>query len=313
MVRRVGRVGVNPRTGREWRNGRSDPRRAVRADLLQGAVHSGRFLDEVERLTIAGLLDAGASVRSIAAELGRAASTVSREFRRDRHPTSGQYRPRSARTRAESRRPRPKPRKIDVFPELRAFVVAGLARKWSQEQICEALCMEFPDRPELHLAIETVYQALYVQGRGELRRELAEALRTGRIRRRPRRQVGTRQPRFTDPMVMICDRPAEVEDRAVPGHRESDLIIGKGQKSQIGTLVERSTRYVMLVHPPADRTAETMRAALTATVQTLPAHLVRSLTWDQGAELGGHKAYTIDTGVPVYFCDPGKPWQRASN
>ncbi|MBD9704800.1 IS30 family transposase, partial [Streptomyces sp. ID01-12c] len=156
-------------------------------------------------------------------------------------------------------------------------------------------------------------QALYVQGRGELRRELARALRTGRTRRKPRRQAQQRQPRFSTPMVMISERPAEAEDRAVPGHWEGDLIIGKDGKSAIGTLLERATRYVMLLHLPGDHSAESVRDALVTTVQTLPSHLRRSLTWDQGSEMGAHGGFTIATGIPVYFCDPASPWQRGSN
>lgn len=160
---------------------------------------------------------------------------------------------------------------------------------------------------------ETVYQALYVQGRGELRRELARALRTGRARRKPRRRARQRRKRFTDPMVMISERPAEAADRAVPGHWEGDLIIGKDGASAIGTLVERSTRYVMLLHLPDGRSAEQVRDALQTTVHTLPPHLKRSLTWDQGAEMAAHKAFTGATEIPVYFCDPASPWQRGSN
>jgi IS30 family transposase len=165
----------------------------------------------------------------------------------------------------------------------------------------------------MHVVHETIYQALYVQGRGELRRDLVKALRTGRARRKPRRQAQQRQPRFRDPMVMISDRPAEAEDRAVLGHWEGDLIIGKDGASAIGTLVERSTRYVMLLHLPGGRGTELVRDALVEVVTAMPAHLTRSLTWDQGSEMGRHHEFTIATAVPVYFCDPASPWQRGSN
>ena len=160
---------------------------------------------------------------------------------------------------------------------------------------------------------ETIYQALYVQGRGELRRALAGALRTGRAARRPRRQPDQRQSRFTSPMVMISDRPAQATDRSYPGHWEGDLIIGGGGASAIGTLVERTTRYVMLVHLPARRDAQTVRDALITTITGLPEHLRQSLTWDQGVEMARHHEFSAATGMPVYFCDPHSPWQRGSN
>jgi IS30 family transposase len=165
----------------------------------------------------------------------------------------------------------------------------------------------------MHVVHETIYQALYVQGRGELRRELTAALRTGRAIRRPRAQASRRRSGPIPNMVNISERPAEAADRAVPGHWEGDLIIGQGGKSAIGTLVERATRYVMLVHLPGRHDAATVRDALIDTVRTLPAHLKRSLTWDQGSEMAGHRAFTLATDIPVFFCDPASPWQRGSN
>lgn len=165
----------------------------------------------------------------------------------------------------------------------------------------------------MHACHETVYQALYVQGRGELRRDLTRALRTGRAVRKPRRLAQQRQPRYSTPMVMISERPAEADDRAVPGHWEGDCIIGQNGRSAIGTLVERSTRHVMLIHLPHGRNAALMREALTRTIATLPRHLLRSLTWDQGSERGSHGAFTLAADIPVYFCDPASPWQRDSN
>jgi transposase, IS30 family len=308
-------VGVNERTGREWRNGRSSEKRfRAPAHVERVPVSaSSRYLGEADRIHIADRLREHATIRAIASELGRAPSTVSREIRRNRHPVSGLYRPHAAQERADARRPRPKRGKIGLNRELRDFVQDHLTLRWSPEQICHALRARFPDRPEMRVAHETIYQALYVQGRGELRRELARALRSGRARRRPHRQAARRQPRFADPMVMISERPAEADDRAVPGHWEGDLIIGKDSGSAIGTLVERATRYVMLVHLPDGRTAEHMRDALATTVATLPSHLTKSLTWDQGSEMGAHHAFTVATGIPVYFCDPASPWQRGSN
>jgi IS30 family transposase len=313
-------VGIDTRTGRKWLYGRkpTGTQRKALAPLGAVAAPSGpsRYLCETDRIHIADRLREKASIRAIATELGRSPSTVSREIRRNgtidprgrRH-----YRPHAAQSRAEARRPRPKPGKIARNPELRRFIQDRLTIRWSPEQICQALRSQFPDRPEMHVVHETVYQALYVQGRGELRRELARALRSGRARRRPHRQAASRQPRFTTPMVMISERPAEASDRAVPGHWEGDLIIGKDGKSAIGTLVERATRYVMLLHLPGDHGAESVRNALVTTVQTLPAHLRRSLTWDQGSEMAAHGSFTVTTGIPVYFCDPASPWQRGSN
>ncbi|MDX5570966.1 IS30 family transposase [Streptomyces sp. ID05-04B] len=312
-------VGIDARTGRKWRNGRSGERNRKPVppiNLVAPASGPSRYLREDERIHIADRLREKAGVRAIAAELSRSPSTVSREIRRNRtEGTRGQwhYRPHAAQARADARRPRPKSRKINDAPELRDAVQAMLDEKWSPEQICQALRHRFPDRPEMHVVHETVYQALYVQGRGQLRRELAGALRSGRARRRPQRQAHCRQPRFTTPMVMISERPAEAADRAVPGHWEGDLIIGKDGRSAIGTLVERATRYVMLLHLPGDHGAEAVLTALTATVQTLPAQLMRSLTWDQGSEMARHSEFTLATDIPVYFCDPASPWQRGSN
>ncbi|MEW2087646.1 IS30 family transposase [Streptomyces sp. NPDC005283] len=309
-------LGINRRTGQRWSNGRNASGNNKAAPPIRAVVPlsaPSRYLGEADRIHIADRLRERATVRAIAAELGRSPSTVSREIRRNRHPGNGQYRPYAAQARADGRRPRPKPGKIGRNPELRDFVQDHLDQRWSPEQICQALRAQFPERTEMHVVHETVYQALYVQGRGELRRELAKALRSGRTRRKPHRQAACRQPRFTHPMVMISERPAEAEDRAVPGHWEGDLIIGKDGASAIGTLVERATRYVMLLHLPDGRTAEHVRDALVDTVQTLPGHLVRSLTWDQGSEMAAHHAFTVATDIPVYFCDPASPWQRGSN
>lgn len=165
----------------------------------------------------------------------------------------------------------------------------------------------------MNVSHETIYQALYLQGRGELRRELTRCLRTGRAVRKPRRRPDQRQSRFIDPMLMISERPAEVADRAVPGHWEGDLIVGPGHLSAIGTLVERTSRFVLLVHLPVDHTAERMRDGLVSTMATLPQQLRGSLTWDQGCEMSRHRDFTIATDMPVYFCDPASPWQRGSN
>ncbi|MFD8244886.1 IS30 family transposase [Nocardia sp. NPDC059691] len=321
-------VGVNERTGREWRYGRPVGRKkgprlpaheagvVASSDRCARAIEAGgssRYLGEEERIRIADRLREKASVRAIAAELGRSPSTISREIRRNSHPESAAYRPHAAHARAKARRPRPKPGKIGQNQQLREIVQHWLTLRWSPEQISRKLRLRFPDRPEMHVTHETIYQALYVQGRGELRRELTRALRTGRALRRPRRAPDQRAPRFAAPMVMISERPPEAADRAVPGHWEGDLIIGKDQGSAIGTLVERATRYVMLVHLPGNREAVTVRDALIETMRELPAHLKRSLTWDQGAEMGLHHQFSLAADIPVYFCDPHSPWQRGSN
>ncbi|MEU3729422.1 IS30 family transposase [Streptomyces sp. NPDC033538] len=314
-------VGINPKTGRRWRNGRNASGRTAAAPPVKPvapASVSGRYLREDERIHIADRLREKVSIRAIAAELNRSPSTISREIRRNGMPPSGDarrwaYRPYAAQSRAEARRPRPKPGKIGQTPELRDFIQDHLERRWSPEQICQALRARFTDRPEMHVVHETIYQALYVQGRGELRRELAKALRTGRAMRRPHRQSYRRQPRMARDMVMISERPAEVTDRAVPGHWEGDLIIGKAHKSAIGTLVERSSRFITLVHLPDGRQPIQMRDALVRTVSTLPAQLRRSLAWDQGSETHLHKEFSTATDMPAFFCDPGSPWQRGSN
>jgi IS30 family transposase len=191
-------------------------------------------------------------------------------------------------------------------------VQARLAAGWSPAQISRRLVREFPDDPEMRVCHETIYQAIYVQGRGALRRELASCLRTGRAVRRPRRREGERRGRIPG-MVMISQRPAEAAGRAVPGHWEGDLILGKDGASAIGTLAERSTRFVLLLHLPGRHDAASVQAQMTAQMMALPAHLRRSVTWDQGSEMSGHAGFTIATGIPVCFCDPHSPWQRGSN
>lgn len=188
-----------------------------------------------------------------------------------------------------------------------------LDQRWSPEQISQALRQAFPDQPEMHLAPETIYQALYRPERGGLHRDAARTLRTGRRRRRNRRRPDQRATRFINPGALISRRPVEVIDRTVPGHWEGDLIVGQGNRSAIGTLVERATRYVILLHLPGGRAAEHIRDALVREISALPGHLARSLTWDQGGEMSLHHEFTATTGVPVYFCEPAKPWQRGSN
>jgi len=269
---------------------------------------SPRRLALEERLAIKVGLSHGRSLSAIARELHRAPSTVCREVAanggRDR------YRPAAAHARAARCARRPKPTKLAANPELCRRVIDDLVRLWSPEQIRRRLRTEFAQRPEMWVSHETIYKSIYIQGRGELRRELARCLRTGRAQRRPQGRV-ERRGRIAE-MVMISERPAEVADRAVPGHWEGDLLIGKDNKSAIATLVERSTRYVLLAKI-ANQRAETVRRALIDRVHTLPEHLWRSLTWDQGSEMAQHRLFSIETGIDVYFCDPHSPWQRGSN
>jgi len=272
----------------------------------------GRYLSLAEREEIAVGVAQGLAYREIARRLGRPASTVSREIARN--STRGRYRYRAvaAQVRAEERARRPKPAKLAVNGELRAWVQGKLGEDWSPEEISARLVMEFPDRAEMRVSHETIYQALYVQGRGALRRELVRHLRTGRALRKPRRTEGERRGRIQD-MVNIGERPAEADDRAVPGHWEGDQIAGQGGKSQIGTLVERTTRYTMLVPMPGGKGAAAFAAAVTPVIAGLPASLRRSLTWDQGKEMALHKQIAVAADVKIYFCDPHSPWQRPGN
>ena len=220
------------------------------------------------------------------------------------------YRAWRAHQRAREQARRPKTAKL-ACPELAAQVTSWLHEWWSPEQISRRLRIEFPGDPMMRVSHETIYQALYVQGRGELRRELARCLRTGPGQAPPPRPRG-RAGHIKD-MVMISERPAEAGDRAVPGHWEGDLIIGKDCKSAVGTLVERTTRYVMLLHLPDGRDAHLVEQAMRQAITALPAELARTITWDQGIEMARHADFTIATGIPVYFCDPHAPWQRGSN
>ena len=263
-----------------------------------------------EREQISRGVAAGDSAQAIARQLGRAASTITRELYanggRDR------YRALRAHRRAIACTARPKAGKLAGSARLRAEVEAGLEQRWSPQQISARLRTDHPDDVEMRISHETIYQALYVQARGELRRELTGYLRTRRVHRRPRRDTPKQRGRIKD-MVLISQRPPEVADRAVPGHWEGDLIMGKNGRSCIATLVERQTRYVMLARLGSDRTSEHVIAALTDRIGQLPAHLALSLTWDQGKELSAHAAFSIQTGIDIYFCDPHSPWQRGSN
>jgi IS30 family transposase len=276
---------------------------------------SSRCLSLLEREEIALGRARGDTPGEIARRLGRHRSTVGREIARNtarKHPRG--YRAVLAQAKAEDRARRPKTARLTAQRALRDYVQDKLscAEHWSPEQISRRLPRDFPHDGGMRISHEAIYQSLYVQGRGALRRELTACLRTGRAVRKPRRRADGRRERIKD-KVMISDRPAEVADRAVAGHWEGDLIIGKDSGSAIGTLVERQTRFVMLLHLPVDHGAVAVRDAITAAIMTLPEALRRTLTWDQGIELSEHLQLKLDTNLAIYFCDPHSPWQRGSN
>ena len=271
----------------------------------------GRCLTLIEREEIALARAGGESMRDIARALGRSPSTISRELSRNADG-QGRYRGTVAHALAYERASRPKPAKLATNPRLRAKVEADLAKKYSPEQIAGRLKVEFPDQPEMQVSTETIYQSLYVQSRGALKRELTRCLRTGRVVRKPCRKPGQRKNRIPN-MINISERPAEAADRAVPGHWEGDLIIGTKNLSAVGTLVERSTNYTMLLHLPDGYTPEKVRDALIAKIKTLPEVLRASLTWDQGTEMSKWEQVAVDADIDIYFCDPHAPWQRATN
>ena len=318
-------VGVSVRSGRLWfrEAGGMPP-----LSLIEPSTEPGLRLSFAEREEIAVGVAAGLSIRAIAAQLGRAPSTVSRELNRNGQgaryrrtarpgadgrgrPGTTRYRAGAAQARVEVRARRPKPAKLAGADRLRAEVQTRLDAKHSPQQIANRLKLDFPDQPEMWVSHETIYQSLYVQGRGALRRELTACLRTGRALRKPRRRA-ERRGRIPG-MVNISDRPAEVEDRAVPGHWEGDLIVGADNASAIGTLVERATRFVLLLHLPERHGAAEVEAAMAAAMSRLPATLRRTLTWDQGSEMTNHVKIAAATGLAIYFCDPHSPWQRGTN
>jgi transposase, IS30 family len=312
-------VGINRRTGKRWRHGRtitgSGGRRLHYAPVVgvrEKREISARFLSEDERVRIADLRRAGGGVRAIARELGRDPATVSRELRRNVDAKTGTYRPHAAQRLAERRRARPRTGKVVADMQLRQFVQDKLERRWSPEQIAAALRREFPDQPERQVAVETIYQAVYRPELGGLCRELPKALRTGRGRRRPRRRPNERRGRLVN-MTMIDQRPEDAAGRQVAGHWEGDLITGEANRSAIGTLVERSSRYTILLHLPGRHTAQAVRDAVVEAMKDLPAHLRRSQTWDQGSEMAMHAEIAAALSMPVYFCQKASPWQRPSN
>jgi IS30 family transposase len=276
---------------------------------------TGLRLSYGEREEIACLRSAGRGVREIARQLGRDPATISRELRRLRSGPCGRarvYRASTAQADADVKAKRPKQAKLATNLVLRRVVQARLEQNHSPEQIARRLREDFPDDTEMWVSPETIYQSIYVQGRGGLRRELAKHLRTGRVLRKPRRRGAQRRGRIPG-MVNISERPPEVEDRAVPGHWEGDLLIGANGESAIGTLVERMTGFAMLLHLPDNHGALAVQEAITAKMSELPEILRQTLTWDQGGEMANHVQIAAATDLDIYFCDPHSPWQRGSN
>jgi IS30 family transposase len=272
---------------------------------------SGRYLSIQEREMISKGHSAGRSMRQIADQIGRSVSTVSRELARNLDE-NGKYWAWKAKERADARAKRPKPAKLAASGPLRDYVARALKRGQSPQQISKRLVIEYPGDPQMRACMETIYQAVYVEARGGLKRELQQALRTGRAVRKPHRKDGERRGRIPD-MIPIAERPTEVDERIIPGHWEGDLILGKNGSSAIGTLVERVTGFVMLAHLPTDHTASSVYQSLVPLITTLPDALRRTLTWDQGREMACHKQLAIDADIDIYFADPHAPWQRASN
>lgn len=279
--------------------------------LVVPRCRAARWLSLAEREEIRAGLVAGLSLAAIGRGLGRSTSTVSREVARN--GGREHYVAWVAERRAGELCRRPKPAKLAAAGELREFVIAGLQQRWSPRQIAARLREQFPDRPEMRVSHETIYQSLFIQARGQFRKDLTAYLRRGRGKRQPRPDPDSVRPRRIVGMISISQRPPEADDRAVPGHWEGDLLMGAYNRSAIVTLVERSTRYVLLARLEGSHDAPTTCAALTATISRLPSQLRRSLTWDQGTEMADHADFTIATDVAVYFCDPHSPWQRGSN
>lgn len=277
---------------------------------------NGRRLSFEDRCAIEAGLAVKETQTSIATRIGFSKSTVSREINRGRL-ADGRYSAKRGQAVAVANGKRPKPCKLALNSELRERVEQDLGKRYSPQQIANRLRHDFPDDPEMWVHHNTIYESIYIQGRGVLRADLGKCLRSGRIKRRPQRLDGHEERRGTLPdKVMISERPAEVADRAVPGHWEGDLIVGKLNGSAIGTLVERTTNYTLLLHLPEGHGTEAVTEALIARMAQLPEELRRSVTWDQGKEMAAHKKLTsgrLGEDFKVYFCDPRSPWQRAVN
>jgi IS30 family transposase len=306
-------AGVSRFTGAGWLAEAGGVRPRTVNPVLEASITPGKGrLDFVTRCRIEDLLRARYRPVRIGELLGRPTATITREIARGRTGPEGPYRAVIAQGRVDENRRRPRARKLAPGTRLFTEVLQRLKKRHSPEQIANRLHAEFPDDPEMWVSHETIYQALFVQARGELREEVKAALRSGRTRRKVRGRASADGPKLRG-MINISERPAEAADRAVPGHWEGDLIIGAKGLSAVGTLVERSTGFVVLLHLRGDRTAATLAEAITAKIPEIPEILCRSLTWDQGREMALHTKITEATGLPIYFCDPHSPWQRGTN
>jgi IS30 family transposase len=313
-------VGVSKRTAKVWRNGRRRHTGRDEAPSLpfynRGMTPpkrcSPKFFTLSERVEIYHLLKLGRSHREIARQLGRHHSSVSKEIAKNLDFDGGYY-PGQAQDNFRLRLARPKKRKTDSKPGLWIYILRLLELRWSPMQISKHLSETYPDDASMRLSAESIYQAIYIQGKGRLKEKLRKLMRQGRTGRMPRRSKAESKARFREPMVNISQRPAEANDRAVPGHWEGDLIMGKSNRTAIGTLVERRTRYCILLHLPKDHTADSVQKEVIRKMKKLPEHLKRSLAWDQGAELALHGKISKELDMKVFFCDPHSPWQRGTN
>ena len=279
-------------------------------DRVERKIHS-RYLSLEERERISDLRQQGKSIRATARELGRAPSTISRELARNCTDKIG-YMPYGAHRRSAQRRSRTRTCKLQAPGPLRDYVKVGLKKRWSPEQVSHRIARDFATDPDMRACTETIYQAIYHHGPNALKRK-KPLTRTGRTRRKQHRDPSRRAARFVDPMAPINERPTEADQRQVAGHWEGDLIVGNLHRSAIGTVVDRASRYLLLVHLKDDHNAETVRDGLVKSMRDLPATLRRTLTWDQGAEMSEHRSFKTRTGIDVYFCDPASPWQRGTN
>ncbi len=315
-------MGVSRTSGNNWSRGYKVYRNGQVVgfvsplDRLAVRGISTRYLSQDERIEIADLRQCGLSIREIASQLGRAPSTVSRELRRD-CVRGRRYQPYRAHREAIVKRARDHKRRVEINELLRDAVADLLAQRWSPQQIARHLRAKYPGSSEMQLCHESIYQAVYQPGSVLLRTPRVPSpqqspLRTGRQHRRAQQRLTRRRPRFDQPMRSVHERPFEPADRSQAGHWEGDLIIGKDQASAIGTLVERTTRTIRLLHMPT-RDGDALHASITARMADLPTELLRSITWDQGSEMARHLSITRDLGADVYFCDSRSPWQRGSN